>query len=51
MHGAAVLFSRAIILGTSKSVSFQNKKLSVLNLKIVSKCVKNKKKLLLLPST
>jgi hypothetical protein len=37
MHGAAMLICRAVTLGTSKSVSFENKKLSVLNLKIVSK--------------
>jgi hypothetical protein len=40
MHGAAVLICRAVTLGASKSVSFENKKLLVLNLKIVSKGVK-----------
>jgi hypothetical protein len=35
MHGAAALICHAVTLGTSKSVSFKNKKLSMLNLKII----------------
>jgi hypothetical protein len=43
MHGVAVLFGRAVALGVTKSVSFEEKKNLMLDLKIIIKMLKIKK--------